>query len=85
MRGIMYRRGPRLRRERARVVALTSKTRVAAKLLCALLMLFLAESAAAQQAGAVTGEGTDAFRLMLKMAGLRPVTSLEEILDHPTN
>ncbi|HTK78322.1 MAG TPA: hypothetical protein VL371_23880, partial [Gemmataceae bacterium] len=61
------------------------KTRVAAKLVFALLLLFVAEPASGQQRGAVTGEGTDAFRLMLKMAGLKPVTSLEEVLDHPTN
>jgi hypothetical protein len=55
----------------------------------AFLILFLAARALAQPTGEAppqraAAEGTDAFRLMLKMAGLKPATSREDLLDHPT-
>src|SRR5262245_30563847 len=85
-----FSRDASLRAERGGAPALRSKTRVAAKLVLACLVLLLGSPASAQPPAESTpkrppGEDTFVLRFMLKSLGFKPITSLDELLDRPTN
>ena len=78
------------RRLRLCAAALPSTTRVAAKRVLAFVVLIVAARAPAQPPAdpptrRPIGEDTHAFRLVLSRTRLRPLQSVDELLDRPAN